>query len=366
MNSVSAQNLEDAANIATEFIYSIENVPNEVKHLLEEILHKETKSQQLQQQIDSDSARWMKHSLRGNTPTSSLSASPSPSPSSSSKSVNHLPARIKHNYAEIDQIAAEKIALSQKMIELISRTSARLDVDLNKVRQLQGDIPDYTKTNGLSAVPTLTSVDMLRGSGGSTGGLSGRDPASSISESLRMALSSAVGGSASPISENTRKGAAGATESGTSSGTGTPATKRRRTAASPSIKLPPTKSRSISPAASGAGTTKAAHSRSRLSRQIHPPPPEPDMADEVEEDAEAEEEAEGEEDEDADDRLYCFCQKTSYGDMIACDNEGGCPYEWFHLSCVGLTRPVPDTWYCSVCSAKMGTSSSSNRKGRKK
>jgi hypothetical protein len=35
------------------------------------------------------------------------------------------------------------------------------------------------------------------------------------------------------------------------------------------------------------------------------------MAEEEEEEAEVE----GEEDDDADDKLYCFCQKTSYGDV---------------------------------------------------
>ncbi|EEB88466.1 hypothetical protein MPER_13687, partial [Moniliophthora perniciosa FA553] len=87
-----------------------------------------------------------------------------------------------------------------------------------------------------------------------------------------------------------------------------------------------------------------------------------EMAD-ADEDAEGDEEADGEEDDDADDKLYCFCQKTSYGDMIACDNEGSCPYEWFHLSCVGLSKPLPEIWYCSVCAAKMN---SNNRKGGRK
>ena len=44
---------------------------------------------------------------------------------------------------------------------------------------------------------------------------------------------------------------------------------------------------------------------------------------------------------------YCFCNNVSYGDMIACDNEA-CMYEWFHFSCVGITRkPNPgELWYC--------------------
>lgn len=39
-------------------------------------------------------------------------------------------------------------------------------------------------------------------------------------------------------------------------------------------------------------------------------------------------EGEGEEGDDGDDKeLYCFCQKLSYGEMIACDNPD-CPYQW--------------------------------------
>lgn len=45
------------------------------------------------------------------------------------------------------------------------------------------------------------------------------------------------------------------------------------------------------------------------------------------EDAEGED-VDGEEGDDGEDKeLYCFCQKLSYGEMIACDN-AGCPYQW--------------------------------------
>ena len=33
-------------------------------------------------------------------------------------------------------------------------------------------------------------------------------------------------------------------------------------------------------------------------------------------------------------RKYCYCEKTAYGLMVACD--GGCTREWFHLRCTGL------------------------------
>jgi len=72
-------------------------------------------------------------------------------------------------------------------------------------------------------------------------------------------------------------------------------------------------------------------------------------------------------DDDAEDeRLYCFCQKQSYGDMVACDNENGCPYEWFHLSCVGLKQPVPEKWYCDECLKNGAGVQTAVRKGRKK
>lgn len=43
------------------------------------------------------------------------------------------------------------------------------------------------------------------------------------------------------------------------------------------------------------------------------------------------------EDEDGEPR-YCYCDQVSFGEMVACDNDA-CPREWFHLSCVGLTKP---------------------------
>lgn len=43
---------------------------------------------------------------------------------------------------------------------------------------------------------------------------------------------------------------------------------------------------------------------------------------------------------------YCICKNESFGAMIACDNSN-CPIEWFHYSCVGITKPPTGKWYCS-------------------
>ncbi|MBN3301765.1 inhibitor of growth protein 2 [Amia ocellicauda] len=45
---------------------------------------------------------------------------------------------------------------------------------------------------------------------------------------------------------------------------------------------------------------------------------------------------------------YCLCNQVSYGEMIGCDN-GQCPIEWFHFSCVGLTYKPKGKWYCPKC-----------------
>ena len=43
-------------------------------------------------------------------------------------------------------------------------------------------------------------------------------------------------------------------------------------------------------------------------------------------------------DDDEEEPRYCYCNGISYGEMVACDMEG-CKKEWFHLACVGLSRP---------------------------
>ena len=49
-----------------------------------------------------------------------------------------------------------------------------------------------------------------------------------------------------------------------------------------------------------------------------------------------------------DESKYCFCQARSYGSMIACE-AAGCPIEWFHYGCVGITHAPKGKWYCKIC-----------------
>ena len=51
---------------------------------------------------------------------------------------------------------------------------------------------------------------------------------------------------------------------------------------------------------------------------------------------------------DPDEPTYCLCEQVSYGDMIGCDYDG-CPIEWFHFNCVGLSHKPKGKWYCPKC-----------------
>ncbi len=65
-------------------------------------------------------------------------------------------------------------------------------------------------------------------------------------------------------------------------------------------------------------------------------------------------------DPDSDDkRLYCTCRNVSYGNMVACDNDD-CPYEWFHWSCVGVTKEPVGKWFCGECRVKLGITNASS------
>lgn len=63
----------------------------------------------------------------------------------------------------------------------------------------------------------------------------------------------------------------------------------------------------------------------------------------------------GEHDEDeSDDTKYCFCQRVSFGDMVACDNDN-CQYQWFHWECVGIKEEPVGDWLCPDCRKQPST-----------
>jgi inhibitor of growth protein 3 len=96
-----------------------------------------------------------------------------------------------------------------------------------------------------------------------------------------------------------------------------------------------------------ASETDASQSRSRRGQKKK-------QAVKQEVDVDMEENDGGEEELDEEDNsLYCYCQKQSYGNMVACENED-CKYQWFHVDCLNLKKmPAEDEdWYCPDCRVK--------------
>ncbi|KAI9252475.1 hypothetical protein BY458DRAFT_523120 [Sporodiniella umbellata] len=56
---------------------------------------------------------------------------------------------------------------------------------------------------------------------------------------------------------------------------------------------------------------------------------------------------------------YCYCQRVSFGEMMACDNIE-CDIEWFHLECTDLEAAPEGAWFCKHCAP-----SNANKKKRK-
>ncbi|KAI0677275.1 hypothetical protein C8Q78DRAFT_960660 [Trametes maxima] len=335
-------NLEEAANIATEYLASLENLPNETQHILAEIKHRDYPAHlvglrtcvplELTDEIRKETQKYFRHSSKN--AGQALSGKDAAIPDT----VNVL-------YAEVDALAAEKTALAARLVRIFERALSRLNHDIQRILKLQGDDPGLPATQQF-----LSSVEST---------------VQHIQTNLRTATAAIESPSASistaPPPQKSESLAA--------------------TASAGSIKLP-----SPVPVSSGAYGGGGAQ-KSGLSRQVHPrhSPMRSRRAhastglDDADAEGEEDMDEAGEDNGDAEDQeLYCYCQKLSYGEMIACDNDA-CRYQWFHLSCVSLKPPLPEVWYCSDCSVKLGisgpltaapsattSSTSGGRKGRKK
>lgn len=117
-------------------------------------------------------------------------------------------------------------------------------------------------------------------------------------------------------------------------------------------------SRESSPPVSPPPTNTRGSGRSSSRREAEVEPTHLEI-EEAEPAVQAEPEDEDEESEhdpdDPDEPKYCYCNRGSYGEMVACDNES-CPREWFHLGCTEL-REAPSEevkWYCRECRPLFG------------
>ena len=129
----------------------------------------------LHQEIQKEGSRYVRYTLRN-----AQTQSPLASPVLAKEKDTVASAKIDAAYAEIDKLAAEKLGLAERIVELITRARARLDHDVSRVLVLQGEPPDV-----LSGYSNL---------GGGSFTLGGRNPVGQINESLRNAFAGAVVG----------------------------------------------------------------------------------------------------------------------------------------------------------------------------
>jgi len=290
--------MEEAAVIAQEYISSLDNLPSEVNHLLEEIADRENKIQDILSEIHSKGSSYIRHTLSGQPLTA--------------KDLT-IPQRVMANYDRVRALSEEKVVLSNRIVSLVSKASGRLDVELGRLLTTSGD--------------TLPGEPFFPGGS--------RTDISKLGETLRAAMDM-------PDISPPYTGPSSA-----------PPLKRRRfntsAAASPSPSVHAGRGRrhhtSRSPAVLRRGQSSA-------------------HMDVDEEDAEGEEE-EVDDGGDEDNTPYCICKTKSYGEMIACDNPG-CPTEWFHMHCMGLSPPLPDRWYCPECAPNVATKLSDGQERRKR
>lgn len=151
---------------------------------------------EIHQNIAKDQLKYIKSSLKQSSylPTDTTgsgeqSATASPTPNGSNSKA-HLPDRISAAYTEIEALTTEKISIARQIHELLTRTRARLDGDLSKVRILQGESPEDIRPPVFPNVThqlTLSSPYGTKRYVGSDSAVIGVSPIIQIGEGLRTA-----------------------------------------------------------------------------------------------------------------------------------------------------------------------------------
>ncbi|KAG8986918.1 Histone acetyltransferase complex subunit [Tulasnella sp. 427] len=328
--------MEEAQQVAQDFISSLDNVPLEVKFLLEEISQKEKQAQELQRLVNNKILR----------------ANPRVPGGQAHKELN-FDTNIQPDIDKIESLADDRVELAERLLSIITRHCGRLEYDINRVRVAAGEtpIPNAISTPAFdSGVPAIA----LRGNNISDtrGGLVDVTRTGSISLTAAGSIS---------IPESVPSPPATASMAG-------PAQKRRRLAGGslntsgtvtnnsvvlsqvpPPPRQPRTTQSNVNTNGAGARPSPPVQS----SRRGVPSRPLQTHSDDATGDDHEDDPTDPE-----DKQLYCFCRKLSYGEMIACDNDD-CHYQWFHLPCVGIKPPLPEKWYCSECRTLMGHSDGS-------
>ena len=89
--------------------------------------HPHVSPTELLQEIQKEGAKYVRHSFR-TASNQALSAKDTA-----------IPSMIQAHYDEVDKLTREKESLAERIVQLVMRTKARLDCDLNRILVLQGE-----------------------------------------------------------------------------------------------------------------------------------------------------------------------------------------------------------------------------------
>lgn len=398
--------MDDPAEIAAlcqEYVSSLDNVSHEVIHLLKEIQHKDTKVQELIPKIASREGQ-LRELLNKGSPGAPVSAGGTAGTGGAGQAISlseqdktradKLLDRIKLDYRRADEWSSHKETLSKRLWRIVYGHNSNLHKTLSKVSPAlmssaeqnvaasSSNLPKFTPsaTQGSAILGAISAAFGSNGSNGIMPALSGMSTAATGEAStsatglkrkapgtlsLAPAASSPLPAtsalhsrpvSATPNSKNSRANSAERHTPGAASSPGghhveTPSrgySSPTQTYGSGGLGRPRKLGQKARSGAGASGLANVFSADGDESRALGGPA------------ADAEGTGDGGEDE-KDENLYCFCQKVSYGEMIGCDSDD-CQYEWFHLDCVGLSKPLPQVWYCSDCQARMKLKDSSGTK----
>ncbi|GAA5985230.1 hypothetical protein JCM5350_004280 [Sporobolomyces pararoseus] len=383
---------EDAAVLLADFVSSLDNLPSEVCHILEEISHKEGRVSDLKSRATQRDQAIQKHARPTSQGGQGLLV-PNPKEESSIK-------KIKLDYENAELATREKVALSERGVNLLSRHLNRLQTQLDLLTSTAPPLPAlpsfapiappaapatamYPSQPGYGAAPAGTPAYNAYGAFASGQGTPG---------SLQRKTSSTPAQLAALPAQMAQYGA---TPYGMGSpGPGTPL------AASASRRGGPSRLQNVaygSPAANPQLAQMGQNGQSNLAllaqqqqhqqQQMH----QHQMRLALQAQALSAQQAANqnqqlqqlqqqqlqqqqqqhhgnkrkrqeeqspaptveEENGEAEDMTpYCFCHRPSFGEMIGCDAPD-CKIEWFHLNCVGLKTTPEGSWFCSQCEPKV-------------
>ncbi|SJX63790.1 related to YNG2-component of NuA4 histone acetyltransferase complex [Sporisorium reilianum f. sp. reilianum] len=325
----------EIAAIATEFISNLDNLPQEVSHMVKEIEHKDAKIQDLLPKIAARESQLREILQKGGSGLSNPAGNLS---EADRVKAEKLADKIRTDYGRADEWSAQKEALSLRLWRAIHAHHKHLKDEMAKISPAVLSNYSATASIGTPQVPSLSALPAA------LAGL--KSPAVEMDSPLAglkrkgSLLSPGIGGltPGTPMSAAARARAGGRT---TPVDSGSPAPPERGLGGAVRGAGASRKTRGGSLSASGPG-------RSSLSQST-------ELGGLAGLEGFEGEAGEGEEGEEKDDTPYCFCQRVSFGEMIGCDNAENDPdcKEWFHIGCVGVTKPLPQKWYCSECLAKL-------------